>query len=146
MKNTHALAAVTLAILAYGCTHAQPAVTTRVPTARPGAQAALPSAAPKPYTTKDVKAMILMELVGVDNSCEAFWMGGLRLTPTTGVPDQFSFSCKLYNLPEGDRNASLDHLKGTCNALTHSVHVTSQVTDPFGGCFGLQSRGPAIPG
>ena len=73
MKNTHAIAAVTLAILAYGCTHAQPATTTQAPAAaRPGAQeAALPSAAPKPYTTKDIKAMILMELVGVDNTIGA---------------------------------------------------------------------------
>jgi hypothetical protein len=145
MKNAPAIAAVTLAFLVYGCTHTQPATMTRVPIAQPGIQAALPSAAPKPYTTKDVKAMILMELVGVDNSCEAFWMGDLRLTATPGIPDQFSFSCKLYNLPEGDRNASLAHLKGTCNALTHSVHVTSEVTDPVGGCFGLPSRGPATP-
>jgi hypothetical protein len=142
MKNAPAIAAVTLAFLVYGCTH--PAAPTQVPAAVAlRAQAALPSAAPKPYTTKDIKAMILMELVGVDNGCEAFWLGGLSIRSATGIPDRYSFSCELYNLPEGDRNVFLDHVKGTCNPRTHDVHVTSQISDPVGGCFGLQSRGLA---
>ena len=130
------MAIATFIILAYGCTHTQPAATHLPASSAYGVLAASPSVAPKPYTTDDVMNFIRLQMTSADDSCDGEWIKSLQVQPT-GVPDQFQFTCEDYTLGEGDGNPMCTDVKGTCNLRTHNLHITSMKDDDSGGCYGL---------
>lgn len=129
MKKT--LAIVTVLASFYGCSHERlPVLVAASPT---GAKAVASQASTTP---RDVRALILLEVVGYNNGCDAYWLDDLRVyAPAAGSPDRFAFSGKLYCLGEDTEHPSVCGVKGWCNPLTREVRTTSE-EDVAPGCFG----------